>query len=525
MKRRIIFHPFLFALYTVLGVYSINSVEFPVQWILRPLVVLLIVIAVIFGVVWARVKDPDRAGLITTLILFGLFFGHFHRALFELAPFWNTPMGILLAFIMWMGTLAFFGSKWTWRRITIPGFITSFLNVTSFIVILYPTYIAINSALQIARHAGSYQAMNSELLPVEMDQGSPRPDVYLIILDAYGREDFLSEVFGFDNSEFINYLKRKGFYVASQSSPNYPQTSLSLASLLNMQYLDEYVKDLGHTDVRGPIYDLLRNNAVRSTFKNNGYDFVALPSTVFFTQMRDADEYYRMTLGNINEFEGLLLSATVFTILIDEWGLDVPVPSYALHRRYIFYTLEALETVAKVKGPKFVFAHLMAPHPPFVVDDLENAMQPERPFNMGDATAFKGAAEEYKDGYLGEVRFLNRRMMRVLDSILEQSDQPPVIILQGDHGPGLYFSMDDPRNDCLWERYSILNAYYFPDGDYRVLYDSITPVNSFRIVLNQYLGASLDLLEDKNYYATWSQPYLFSDVTDRARSCSVEQEQ
>jgi hypothetical protein len=82
--------------------------------------------------------------------------------------------------------------------------------------------------------------------------------------------------------------------------------------------------------------------------------------------------------------------------------------------------------------------------------------------------------------------------------------------------------MDDPRNECLWERYSILNAYYFPDGNYGALYNSITPVNSFRVVFNQYFGTDLELLEDKNYYATWSRPYVFSDVTDQARSCSAK---
>jgi len=90
-----------------------------------------------------------------------------------------------------------------------------------------------------------------------------------------------------------------------------------------------------------------------------------------------------------------------------------------------------------------------------------------------------------------------------------------IIILQGDHGPGAFYNMLELDNSCVYERFSILNAYYFPNGDYQLLYPSVTPVNSFRVVLNRYFGAQLDLLEDRSYYASWSSPYLFTDVTDQ----------
>ena len=38
---------------------------------------------------------------------------------------------------------------------------------------------------------------------------------------------------------------------------------------------------------------------------------------------------------------------------------------------------------------------------------------------------------------------------------------------------------------------SILNAYYFPGGRYEGLYEAISPVNSFRVVLNTFFGAKL----------------------------------
>ena len=105
---------------------------------------------------------------------------------------------------------------------------------------------------------------------------------------------------------------------------------------------------------------------------------------------------------------------------------------------------------------------------------------------------------------------------------MEQSKQPPIIIIQGDHGPGNYFDLVNFDDTCLMERYSILNAYYFPDKNYEELYPAITPVNSFRVVFNQYFGGDLQLLEDKNYYAGWFSPYAYHDVSDQAQTCSLE---
>ena len=111
--------------------------------------------------------------------------------------------------------------------------------------------------------------------------------------------------------------------------------------------------------------------------------------------------------------------------------------------------------------------------------------------------------------------FINQKLRDVITSILENSAVPPIIILQGDHGPGAYYDMLELNDSCLAERYSILNAYYFPDGDYQLLYPEITPVNSFRVILDTYFGTDLDLLDDKNYFAGWLSPYEFTDVTSK----------
>jgi len=520
-KRIFVLHPFLFAAYSVLGVYSRNSIEVPAQWVIRPLVILLLLVAIVYLILRKKTEDSQYTGLALTLAVFWLFFGHFYRALLEESSFWNTPAGIFIAFTLWTVPLAFLGSKWAWKQIRNPGLITSFLNLTSVFVLVLPAYTTGNAMIQAIRYTRMNNEQRAASLPIALEVPSTPPDIYLIILDAYGREDFLRDVYGFDNGEFIAQLKGKGFFVADQSTANYPQTFLSLSSLLNIQYLDGLTKDFRNTSDRSPVVNLLHQSEVRRSLKNAGYDFVALPSATLYTQIRDADVYLKMTLGDLNEFEGLLLSSTVAGLAIDAWDLNIPVPSYGLHRRYISYSLETLETLPELQGPKFVFAHIMAPHPPFVLDELGNVVQPDRPYNSGDASGFMGTPEEYIMGYTGEISYLNRRMLQVIDSILARSARPPIIIIQGDHGPGNYFNMIEPDNTCLKERFSILNAYYFPDGDYGALYPTITPINSFRVVFNQYFGANLELLEDRSYYATWLAPYVFHDVSNEIGSCTI----
>ena len=63
------------------------------------------------------------------------------------------------------------------------------------------------------------------------------------------------------------------------------------------------------------------------------------------------------------------------------------------------------------------------------------------------------------------------------------------------------------------ERFSILNAYHLPGVPEGVLYPRISPVNSFRVVLSHYFDIEYELLDDRSYFSTWSEPLIFQDVT------------
>jgi Sulfatase len=514
-KRPLILHPFLFSAYTILGVYSRNAVEIPIAWILRPLVIILIVMALLVWALTRLTKNRERAGLIASLGVFWFVFGHLYHVLQGTPKFNDLPANIFLALLAWTAPLLLLGSHWAWKRIGRTGLLTTFLNATSIFVLILPTFTTLRYGIQsITYERDAFQNVRTETQALTSTVNPP--DIYWIILDAYGRSDYLEYAYGYDNQEFLNFLHETGFYVAEQSRPNYPQTELSLASTINMDYLDAFAVKLQNTDNRNPLTDILQHSTLRDTLERMGYQFVALPSAAMFAQFRDADTYLSMNRSDINEFEGLLLSTTLLALPIEKFNLSIPVPSYSLHRQTIAYELETLKSIpAETPGPKFVFAHILAPHPPFVFDADGNPIQADRPYNMGDAGGFQGTDEEYAQGYVDAVQYLNREMEKIITTILKNSSAPPIIIIQGDHGPGDHYNTLALDTSCLWERYSILSAYYFPDQNYAALYPEITPVNSFRVVLNEYFGANLSLLEDRSYYAAWFKPYQFTDVTEQ----------
>lgn len=521
MKQTPILHPLLFAVYSVLGVYSQNASQVPLEWMFRSLLIVFLIAGFVYGLLNARFKDSEYAAWGTTLFIIWLFSGHAYLLLLGQSSFWRTPLGGALALAIFSSALLLFASRWLWGKITSRRTITVFLTVVSLVLVIFSVW-AIGSTL--FRSDSRVQMIKERVDRMEIevtDTNGTSPDIYFIILDGYGREDRLRALYDFDNSAFASFLRDSGFYVADESSPNYPQTELSISSSMNLQYLDGFVEGFGDTSDRRPLRELIQHTVLRRFLKDRGYTFVALPSAALFAQITDADIYNNATSGGVNEFEGLVLSTTIAGVFAESWGVELPVQSYSLHRRYILSALETLQTVPEIPGPKFVFAHILSPHPPFIFDREGNVVLPDRPYSTWDASLFPGSAEEYKKGYIEQVMFVNTEMMKVVNSILEKSANPPIIMIMGDHGPGAYYDMLKLDESCLAERFSILNAYYFPDGNYELLYPSITPVNSFRVVLDQYFGADMNLLEDKNYFAGWLSPYQFTDVSDKIDAACV----
>lgn len=251
---------------------------------------------------------------------------------------------------------------------------------------------------------------------------------------------------------------------------------------------------------------LLHNNPVRRALNQMGYRFVAFETGFLFSQFENADFY--LSAGKwegLNSFEVLLIQTSGGLVLDDvtyellesfDKSMDDPE---AIRYRQVMFTLDWLKRIpAYIPGPKFVFAHIVAPHLPFVFGaDGQPVHYAEHPDDVA-----------YLQGYRDELIYLNQSMKEVVERILSDSLVPPIIIIQSDHGHD-YASRAD--------RMAILNAYYLPGGGEAQLYPSISPVNSFRVVFNQHFGGEFELLEDRSYFSYYLTPFEFNYIPNECK--------
>jgi hypothetical protein len=405
--------------------------------------------------------------------------------------------------------------------------VTGFLNVFSLAVVLiigakwcYAYFNAPNDAIQqyiLAWENGRLEDLPELGSPQKKTDlaGKPLPDIYYIILDGYGRSDILKSMYSFDNSDFLDKIKERGFYIAEESTPNYNFTWLSLSSSLNFMYLDGVANQIGtRTRYTLPLEVMIEDNRLFRILRSYGYKIVTFASEDPVVDLTSADVYLNFSSSGLNAFQNELYNTTPLPTLLNVLSLK---DQYDLHRERVRYMLDHLPEVRSgIEGPLFVFAHILAPHPPFVFDENGDPVQPDYPFSWADASNYMAvsARDSYITGYQKQAQFISKRMQATIDQILSNSPRSPIIIIQGDHGPGAMFDLGSLENSNLNERMSILNAYYFPDQDYKDIYPGITPVNSFRVVLNRFLAANFELLADRNYFVTLDRPYNFIDVTD-----------
>ncbi|HPJ40127.1 MAG TPA: sulfatase-like hydrolase/transferase, partial [Spirochaetota bacterium] len=327
----------------------------------------------------------------------------------------------------------------------------------------------------------------------------PMPDIYYIIADGYGRSDMLRELYSIDNSEFIRWLGEKGFYVARESCSNYCMTFMSLASSLNMQYLNYLgtYRPPGSPDRMVP-YTMMHDPGIVRVMKKLGYEIAHLGTTYTGTEtLLRADR----TIDNRSFItsSGFVIMLTHTTVLkFFERYIDTMIA------RQMLRNLDAVAALRRRGTPLFAFVHLLVPHPPFHFDSAGNIRT--QPPKLGQ---FLGREHWHsKKQYADQLTFLNTRLKSIITAILKQPGNP-VIILQADHGTGSSWS--DPEA-YRRERFPILNAYYCNDAMRKQLYPSISPVNSFRVLLNSYFGAKLPLLPDRRFFSKITSPFDLTPV-------------
>ncbi len=483
MKKILLYlHPFLFAIYPIVELRNFNIAYVDSAALVRPLLISLIATGTIWGLLRLLTRESQKSGIVTTLIVI-VFYSYGHIFLQIESAFGQM---IRHRYLLLIFTGLFLLALWfiVWR-LKNPATLVNFLTAAGAFLTLFSVARSIQYDFAVYQSAREVRA---EMESFREEAGSStvreRPDIYVILLDAHASAYALDEYFDYDNSAFTNRLEELGFYVAECAQSNYPATKLSVTSTFYANYHQE--------ETLYPLYSSLVVETLRSqgyrvvTFENRSQGHFAFGEDLRLSRNQLLAGKVDLT-GGLSEFEFQLLETSLARL-----ALDIPtlIPGFDLaqqreteyyeHYQQTFFILNELKQLPQgVDGPKLVFAHFLVPHPPFI-------FTPEGEFYWN---------ENEVDGYLSNVEFIDAQIAEVAHEIIAQSETPPVIIIMGDHGPSGVPSKDNPQL-----RMSILNAYYLNDAAKDDLYPTITPVNSFRVVFNNYFGTDYPLLEDIAYH-------------------------
>ena len=513
-----VLHPFLLAIFPILSLYSHNVHELPLDVLFAPLSVAIGVVAVVWLTLRLIGRDALRAGMMTSLLGL-LFFGYetllngIIAVLIWIDSFWTNrepriEIGAMLTIEGLIAAVGFWRIYWRTAR---PEIWTKYLNAFTLILVALPV-----AGLVSARFREPVGIHHDGALPALKRTGAT-PDIYFILLDGYARSDIMRENYGFDNQPFLDRLARRGFFVANQSTSNYCQTALSLASILNADYLDELLEP--NTQDLLVLADLIKKNRVADQLRSRGYQTVSFTTGFDLTDNPETDLYLAPGPGH-SAFNDMLVQLTpIAPLLFDIHWND----RFSESRKRTQFVLDRLPSIARIPGPTFTVARFVCPHPPFLFGENGEDVSP-RQFDPGrelmphKLDPFIGSPEYVRQGYRNQSVFLTGRIERAVEQILKQSSEPPVIIIQSDHGAWLHYHPNDVDATQLRERFGTLNAILIPGLKYEGLTDDANSVNTFRIVFNNVFGTSLPLLPRRNYFSNLTNPFQFIDVTERLRT-------
>ncbi|MFW6082537.1 MAG: hypothetical protein ACOC8C_00640 [Chloroflexota bacterium] len=513
MRKHPVIHPFLLALFPILYLLENNLDKVLISQALLPAAMVLGFTTLALFLLTVIVGDVRRAGLIVSifLVLF-LSYGHVFDVI-ETVVGDQPGDGLGHGHVLAVCALVFVGCTLFAVKLRDETNSTRALNFVAIVLVARPLAgigMGEVKAARINSSALETAGAHSETYAID-DESADRPDIYYIILDRYASSRTLEEHWGFDNGEFVDFLTSRGFYVAAESTANYPKTFQSLASSLNMTHLTHLTDELGEeTSSRKPVYGMLEDYEVWQFLKARGYTFM------HFGSSWEPTRYNKYADVNFSVYPAEFTMMLYRTTPLYPMGVELGFfDERAVQRRAILRKFDELATVPDREGPTFVFAHILLPHAPYLFG-------PEGV----EVTSEQEEARTEAENYLNQLIFTNEVVMELVDEILSASESPPIIILQADEGPFIPFLDEFGGDGTDWRPLSdaavrthmrILNAYHLPDADpAEMLYPSITPVNTFRILFDHYFGADYGLLPDESYMVEDTlHPYKFMDVTDR----------
>ena len=476
-----ILHPIFLALVFILNAIRNKLVFAPptVYSVIFFVAAILLFVFVTYLICLFLFKENLKAGIFTSvLIFFVLWYFDVYYLLFNIQVIKEFVSNhlfqkfhvVLIGIIALLSFCIYFFLKRAKSKFIL---LNRYLNIVYFLFFLIELYkISFERRFEVIIQ----NKINFQNIHLQTNKDSVR-DIYFIVMDCYTSSASLKKYWNYDNNDFEEYLKSKGFFIAENSRANYNSTPFCISSELNMSYLNLQSYDQAQKVQMSKTYDMVKNSAVAQLLATNGYEiknyslFDLLNTTAFYQ-----DPFYHKTN---------LFDRTFFFFITERLHITHEHQSLINLENLNLDILSQINSLQKEKSPTFYYIHLMMPHFPYFFD--ENGTKMPDPYMLSE--------EQDKEKYLKQLKYTNKLIIKLTGKILEKSKAQPIIIIQGDHG----FRSLQNRGEQIKESQTIFNAYLFPKdtSPISIVKDSISPVNSFRIIFNNYFGANLPLLDYK----------------------------
>ena len=495
MKNPILY-TILISLMPILFLYQDNIREIPIQDIIIPLILSVTIIIIPWFILRIFINTRKVSAGISFVLILMIIFSHVRTFLANNEDVNLQFFGSNIILIPIISSVAIIGFISLYKK-NIPAETTPIFNVMTIVVILFVgsqiTIYFINDDSQISSFSEFVE------IPITQSEIVDKPDVYLIVLDAYSGDIVLEEDYDFDNSKYKNELRDRGFFVQDFTYSNYPNTNLSMPSIMNMVYLDSIGEKLGKEsrDITGMREIRNENNAMK-IFKENDYNIITFFAGANAAASKELID--ERLCGSLLNLSPELQRAFVYMYFPLSYTRALFNDNYQYDRLECTIST-VLNFDKKDNNPLYMHIHILLPHPPFVFNSDGERVEHQYTKDIFDPNL--------RDAYLEQLIFTNKITIEMIDSI-QQKDDSAVIIVMSDHGGRLGVNWYEPTEMDYYRAFNNLSAFYFPDyeGD---IPEKIAAVNTYRVLFNTYFNTDYEILEDRQM---WYVPELPWDQTN-----------
>ena len=506
------FYPVLFAAHPVLALAAANPGEYA-AWDLLTVLAVVVGAAAALNLVVAlplRRRWPNNIAPAITLLLIVWFF-HFAwlSQLLERIGYTLTRPRTLAAMITVVALAWLIVGRPQLRRFTVFMSLLGAFLAAQLVLAIGVGQLggarAIRQSTTVSDFAKPIQVRSDQRHPC----AQPKPDIYLLVLDGYANAGVLRKIYGFSNERFQDSLRAFGFRIPHAVRSNYVHTHLSLASMLNLDYVTRLKADLGERATDPSILGyLIENNRAVRFLHEQGYTFVFSPSSWWPATMQNRHADVQLQAWPRFDLTRELGRTDLRRVLRDQTLVSVfTAPRRDADAEDILNAFRAMQDVPAMSQPTVLIAHVLAPHYPYVLDANCNP-------RVHRAEHTDPHPWEDHQGYLDQLLCVNRLTLKFVGDVLKRSPSLPIIILQGDHGTNTRdlankYSAWTVTADEAAERFGAFGAYYLPCGQDTAFAGEVTPVNVLRKVFSTFLSADLPTRPDSFYFSVSKRPFEF----------------